>query len=447
MNRALLVLGLAVALGPAPAAQAGTVAVGPSPPCDTLQSKYGQCEPAPLVFEAAPGEANRVSSEWADGEIAIRDLGARLQAGSGCRQMSDHEARCTAYGTYLTMSLGDRDDLAEKVSGSVDGGPGDDVLTGVTSATGGPGNDRLTATPAAITTSLDGGAGDDTLVGGDGGDWLYGGAGADVLRGGEGPDTLVGDGSPAAPASAAELSGDLLDGGGGEDIVSYAYHPAGVVVDLATGDNGRGAEGDVLLGIENVAGSAHADDLRGDEHANDLVGGSGRDVLHGAGGDDQLTGGPGRDIGDGGAGDDLIDLRSGWDTATLRLRRDVRGEPVACGDGADRVLVLDDRVAVDCELIDDVAMAVPRVRSRSVAVRLLCPVRQSHGSRRCRGEVGLYRIGARKPFARRAFSHPRGGGWVRLRLRAAAPSRFAIRVVTRVTGGPEFDRWRVERPR
>nr|WP_298681826.1 calcium-binding protein [uncultured Dongia sp.] len=59
------------------------------------------------------------------------------------------------------------------------------------------GDDVIDATgvPAGkIGLTLDGGAGDDVLIGGDGDDTLMGGAGDDVLIGGNGQDTLIGGG-------------------------------------------------------------------------------------------------------------------------------------------------------------------------------------------------------------------------------------------------------------
>ncbi len=54
-------------------------------------------------------------------------------------------------------------------------------------------------------------------------------------------------------------------------------------VDLTTGAaQGGDAQGDVLLNIENLAGSALADTLVGNSGANILSGGDGNDLLTGA---------------------------------------------------------------------------------------------------------------------------------------------------------------------
>jgi Ca2+-binding RTX toxin-like protein len=58
---------------------------------------------------------------------------------------------------------------------------------------------------------------------------------------------------------------------------------------------GGEAEGDKLISIEHVTGSAYGDLLRGDRQANTLLGGAGDDLLNGRGGGDRLDGGTGFD--------------------------------------------------------------------------------------------------------------------------------------------------------
>ena len=86
--------------------------------------------------------------------------------------------------------------------------------------------------------------------------------------------------------------------------------------------NGRGegghADGDVLVNVEDLTGSAYADLLCGDGNANQLAGGKGDDELLGSGGDDILEGGPGADRLDGGAGADRLDGGAGADRVSYR---------------------------------------------------------------------------------------------------------------------------------
>ncbi len=135
------------------------------------------------------------------------------------------------------------------------------------------------------------GAGDDSLFGGEGRDYLNAGKGDDLLDGGEG--------------------GDLLDGGLGIDTATYATSNASVFVDLASGTGKGGhAEGDKLLGIENLTGSNHKDYLWGDSNDNVLSGLDGNDALFGRAGNDTLIGGSGGDWIVGGSGNDTASYAS-----------------------------------------------------------------------------------------------------------------------------------------
>ena len=115
-----------------------------------------------------------------------------------------------------------------------------------------------------------------TITGTTGDDPLVGTAAAENIFGLAGNDSLAGLGGA-----------DGLDGGEGTDVATYAASAAGVIVNLATGTGGGGdAEGDTLVAIENLTGSAQADQLTGNAGANTIDGG---------GGADQMTGGDGND--------------------------------------------------------------------------------------------------------------------------------------------------------
>ena len=72
-----------------------------------------------------------------------------------------------------------------------------------------------------------------------------------------------------------------------------------------TGEGGD-AEGDVIIDVERVIGSDHADVLIGDGNKNSLSGQGGDDVLRGSGGDDFLLGYSGADRLEGGSGADTL---------------------------------------------------------------------------------------------------------------------------------------------
>ena len=187
------------------------------------------------------------------------------------------------------------------------GGGGNDTLLGGEgndSLNGEEGNDRLIGGEDkdslwgnAGNDSLWGNAGHDNLVGGSGDDTLYGGHDSDWLRGHSGNDRLNGG-----------AGDDRLEGGEGLDTLDYSWSvDEGVTVNLATGmGSGGHAEGDIVSGFENIAGSTHDDRLIGDGSNNELTGGGGHDTLVGGAGNDKLIGNTGRDTLWGGRGADTL---------------------------------------------------------------------------------------------------------------------------------------------
>lgn len=180
-------------------------------------------------------------------------------------------------------------------------------------------------------------AGDDVLDGGNGGDLLIGGGGADSLVGGMGPDRLFGDQAPQlgfswSPTLEHDSDGvDTLNGGEGDDLLV-----GGGQSDELTGGTGNdsliGASGsdflDGGLGHDQLFGDHHEsiiwegiwnhlggsnplmdggdDELIGGEGDDLLVGGGGNDTLRGHAGNDTLDGGVGNDNLLGDAGDDVL---------------------------------------------------------------------------------------------------------------------------------------------
>ena len=123
-------------------------------------------------------------------------------------------------------------------------------------------------------------------------DFLSGDENDNVISGFGGDDHLSGG-----------TGADILLGGDGIDTADYRYSQDAVHVNLSTRDALFGdAEGDILVSIENLAGSAGDDILTGDNSDNRLTGRKGNDRLSGGDGNDRLVGGEGADRFDGGAG-------------------------------------------------------------------------------------------------------------------------------------------------
>ena len=189
---------------------------------------------------------------------------------------------------YADTLIGDEED------NMIEGGRGNDILDG------GLGADIL-----------DGGAGIDTVSYEDSGEAVEVDLGMDIHSGGDAEgdkirdiqniigsdygDVLVGDNEDN------EIEGgegaDRIDGGAGIDTVNYENSDEAVEIDLETGMNAMGdAEGDVIVNVENIIGSDHADTIRGDGEDNRIEGESGADILEGGGGADLIDGGRGIDI-------------------------------------------------------------------------------------------------------------------------------------------------------
>jgi Ca2+-binding RTX toxin-like protein len=137
-------------------------------------------------------------------------------------------------------------------------------------ANGGAGNDAITMTSTAtFGATLQGGAGNDTLSGGNGADTLEGGTGNDRLAGNGGADLVFGA-SMAAPNS-SPTDRDVIFGGDGNDT---------------------------------LVGSAGNDTINGGNGNDSLLGNDGNDSLFGSNGNDILSGGNGTDTANGGLGTD-----------------------------------------------------------------------------------------------------------------------------------------------
>jgi Ca2+-binding RTX toxin-like protein len=178
-------------------------------------------------------------------------------------------------------------------------------------------------------------AGADQFDGGGGDDLFFGRGGADTFNGGEGSDTVsfssapAGlaiwlDGSTTAGGAAADLtfssvenvtgsgfddvfgasaSANRFDGRAGFDRVDYSAATAFVRVNLGNNAlNGGAANGDTLVAIEAVTGSAFDDNFVGDVFANSFTGGAGADEFV---------------FGPGGGSDTVSDFETGTDVLNL----------------------------------------------------------------------------------------------------------------------------------
>ncbi|MET0603666.1 MAG: hypothetical protein ABW167_16905 [Baekduia sp.] len=246
-----------------------------------------------VIYQAAPGEANKLNLVSPLMPFGFADTGAPLSAGPGCTA----GVLITCPAGPISVTLGDRADSARVNSFaplgdvSVDGGAGnDDLLVGANnsaSAVGGSGDDIIVMVANGATAS--GGIGNDRLAGLSGIDELNGDGGSDLLTEQPGP----------APATLSGADGnDRLVGSDGDDL-----------------DGGNGS--DILIGGTAFGSAA-------------IAGGSGSDLITSRGGA-TITAGPDSDI---------INAADGSGVA----------DTISCGAGYDLVWAdPTDRVARDCE--------------------------------------------------------------------------------------------------
>lgn len=172
-------------------------------------------------------------------QVRFKNTTGALTPGAGCRRQPrgwiscGDRARSTQDILRVRATLGagnDRfkpvDDVDRLPRAIVDGGPGDDVISGTTlpdELLGGDGNDEIVGGDDA--DRIDGGAGTDRLFGGRGGDTVAGGPGVDDVFG---DDTINGD----DPGNWGIDVLDLRDGGA-DRFVHCGYGQDAAVVDAS----------------------------------------------------------------------------------------------------------------------------------------------------------------------------------------------------------------------
>jgi Ca2+-binding RTX toxin-like protein len=232
----------------------------------------------------------------------------------------------------ITFSLGDGSDslrvnsFDSTFTGSVfvDGGDGADLInlaapSNDASVDGGAGNDTILS--GGGNDTLRGSAGEDSIRGGAGDDMLFGGAQADELFGEDGNDYVRGQGS-SADAVSGGAGDDTIDGGMGTDFLVEHITDSYTLSDAAA----TGLGNDTLVDIERARISANSADnlidatafssdvsVGGGDGDDTILTGNGNDRLYGESGDDVLSSGSGNDAMFGGSGSDDLDGGDGND--------------------------------------------------------------------------------------------------------------------------------------
>jgi Ca2+-binding RTX toxin-like protein len=279
-----------------------------------------------LRYDADPGETNRIFVSTDSDGVRVIDTGATVTAGAGCTAPAAHEGHCAANPgqTRLEINAGDQDDYVDILPGtlnlaSVDGGAGEDELIGGGARSGnflegGPGADilegRATANYDRRTNPVTVTVGDDLANDGEAGEGdfvsseiigVFGGGGDDhltILNSSgvqERTQLIGGDGSDTLSILRHPFGGTIYGGGGPDEIHNEAKY--GLV---------HGANGDDLIfggdGNQGLEGEGGDDTLRGLDGDDDLFGNRGADIF---------LPGPGKDYVAGGHGPDTIFARDG----------------------------------------------------------------------------------------------------------------------------------------
>jgi hypothetical protein len=322
------------------AARAATVSVQEEP--------GGAPTYATIRFAAAPGEANAVSvtipSPAAPGAaeaVRVVDGGAPLTAGAGCSGggAPGAAAICVVHAPLPVEYTGCGHDCFQPVRGT---GFEDTVKVEL-----GDGDDSWDSGTVPFNTTVEAGAGADSVVTGSGSDTVTPGPGDDQVHLGAGGGSVIAEPGPDG--------NDLVDLGTG-GFADYTRRTGPLTLHGET--IGGAGEADTVVGPATIGGGSGNDVLEGDQlwldggpgndvlvggpGTNRLFGEEGEDELRGEGGNDVLNGGFGSDRMEGGPGDDSFE-----DGETSPPGRAIPpGDDVALGGEGNDLLVLgrgDDR--------------------------------------------------------------------------------------------------------
>ena len=212
--------------------------------------------------------------------------------------------------------------------------------------------------PAAIEGDLDGGSGDDRVTGAGAADALTGNSGRDVMDGGAGADDIRGGSSTDAvyygdrttrvtvtigasndnDGNEVDMTGNSLDTVRGDIETVLGGSGPDVLVGDRSDETLFGGEGDDAIfggrGKDTLLGANGGDFLSGDDGNDNLFGALGPDRLFGGTDEDRVVGGPEGDLVHGGFGVDRLKGKGGIDV--LIARDGFTDRKINCGPGPNK---------------------------------------------------------------------------------------------------------------
>ncbi|WP_082506625.1 hypothetical protein, partial [Rhizobium sp. Leaf383] len=217
--------------------------------------------------------------------------------------------------------------------------------------------------------TLYGGNNDDTLNGNDGADQLYGDSGNDVLDGGSQADRMYGgDGDDTYRV---DVAGDI--------VTEYEDQGTDTVRTNLTYSLGENVENLILGGSSAVNGTGNAlnNIITGNGAANKLIGGAGNDEMNAENGADELTGGAGNDKFIGGAGTDIavyagdkasyvVSLMNNGAYQVVDQRSGNVNEGIDIVSGVELLRFADGTVAID-DVVQDLAPVLVALSNNKIA--------------------------------------------------------------------------------
>jgi Ca2+-binding RTX toxin-like protein len=250
------------------------------------------------VTGAVTGDTATLTGNTANDNIAISTSGANLRHNlTGFNSDIDFDS----------AQAGDQTLTAAAGRLTIDGGGGDDIIVGgpnLDTLRGSDGDDRLTGGPnnaaKPAKESISGGAGNDVMI------W-FNGDGDDTNDGGDGADeTLFNNGTADDQMSVAPFNGGHRFNRVGASIeIDITATTERLNINSFSGADTLASAAGTTIPTTIDAGPGN-DTISTGDGADTIQGGTGVDTLNGGGGGDRILGNPGDDTMNGNAGDDTL---------------------------------------------------------------------------------------------------------------------------------------------